>query len=548
MAAPARLPRKPEALTLKVEDLVETVRRGQVRIPRFQRGLRWTAVDVLKLFDSMYRGYPVGSLLFYKRQAKADRLMVGPLAVEAPETSEAWWVVDGQQRVTALTACLLRPSPLPVRPNKQDPHVLYFDAAHQKFETPSASGVVPSVWVPLPQLFEASQLNEWVYGWEHRASEELRRAVFEAGARLREYPIPLYLIETGDAKVAEEIYYRVNQSGHPLQWTDVHKALFGGEGRVPSTLEELGVELASVGMGKLEEKRLLTSLVALRGLDPTRTLGEHYDKDPLALSNAVSDALPVLRSVLSFLRSDAGIPHLRLLPKSILLDVLTRFFGLHKEPSPRTRILLSRWLWRVLLGAAKVDDRTLRRRGITAVGEDEEESVQKVLALVHKERPRSLGLPEAFDARSDDSRIALLALAHLQPRHLSTGAPIDIVSLLAQDNEEAFVRILPAAKTVKIRGARSAANRALHPKGIQIHNALRQRISDHGTDDPVLRSHAIEPRAAELLAAGDLEGFLAKRSETLTSEIRRFGERMAAWDHSDRPSIDYLLAEAEAAP
>lgn len=544
MSPPARLPRKPEARTLKVEDLVETVRRGQVRIPRFQRGLRWTADDVVKLFDSIYRGYPIGSLLFYKRLAKADRLMVGPVAVEAPETSEAWWVVDGQQRVTALTACLLRSSPLPVRPNRQDPHVLYFDAVRQKLEAPSSSGVVPSNWVPLPQLYEASQLTEWVYGWEHRANEELRRVVFEAGARIREYPIPLYLIETGDAKVAEEIYYRVNQSGHPLQWTDVHKALFGGEGRVPSTLEELAADLASVGMGDLEKRRLLTCLLALRGLDPTRTLGEHYDKDSLALSNAVSEALPVLRRALSFLRTDAGIPHLRLMPKSILLDVLTRFFWRHEEPSPRTRILLSRWFWRVLLGAAKVDDRTLRRRGIRAVGEDEEESVQKLLALVHKEKPRPLDLPEAFDARADESRIALLALAHLRPRHLATGAPIDVVSLLSQDDTEAFVRILSPTQKVKIRGARSAANRALHPRGLRIHNALRQRISDYGTDDPVLSSHAIEPRAAELLASGDLEGFLTKRSATLKAEMRRFGERMAAWDHSDRPSIDYLLAEA----
>jgi hypothetical protein len=183
----------------------------------------------------------------------------------------------------------------------------------------------------------------------------------------------------------------------------------------------------------------------------------------------------------------------------------------------------------------------LRRRGINAVSDDEEESVQALLRLVHKDRPRPLELPEAFDARADESRIALLALAHLGPRHLASGEPIDIVELLAEEDKGAFVKILLQPGLPR---SRSAANRLLHPKGIRIHNALRQRISDHGADDPVLRSHAIEPRAAELLAAGDLEGFLAKRSETLISEMRRFGERMAAWDHSDRPSVDYLLAEA----
>lgn len=509
-------------------------------MPRFQRGLRWASSDVVKLFDSIYRGYPVGSLLFYKRLAKADLLAVGPVTVEAPEISDAWWVVDGQQRVTALTACLTRPTPLPVRPTRVDPYVLYFDAERQKFEPPPATGKISSVWVPLPQLFEASRLTEWVYGWQHRADEELRRVVFEAGARIREYPIPLYLIETEDSKVAEEIYYRVNKSGKPLDWPAVHKALFGGESASPSTLEELSAELAGVGMGRLDKSRLLTSLLALRGLDPTRSLAEHYDKDSQVLSDAVSEALPILRRVLSFLRSDAGIPHLRLLPKSILLDVLMRFFARHEDPRPRTRALLARWFWRTLLGAGNFDDRTLRRRGINAVVEDEEESVQELLRLVHKDRPRPSELPEAFDARADESRIALLALAHLGPRHLSSCEPIDIAGLLEKQDKDAFVKIL------KPTGARSrsAANRMLHPGGLPLHRLLRHRILTHGMDDSILWSHAIDARAAELLAAGDMDGFLARRAETLTEEVRRFGERMAAWDHNDRPSIDHLLEKA----
>jgi uncharacterized protein DUF262 len=541
MSSPPRLPRKPEARTEKVEDLVERVRRGLVRVPRFQRGLKWESSDVAELFDSLYRGYPIGSLLFYKRSAKADRLPLGPLIVEAPETSEAWWVVDGQQRVTALTVGLTRPVPIPARPSAQDPYVLFFDAENQKFEPPPPTGRIPSSWVPVPILLDATRLTEWVFAWQHGANEALRRAVFEAGARLREYAIPLYLIETEDSNVAEEIFYRINQAGAPLEWTEVHKALFGGADSFPFTLTDLAVELADVGMGRLDEDRLLTCLFALRGLDPTRSLAEHYRRDPEVLRGAVQAALPVLRRVLSFLRRDAGIPHLRLLPKSILLDVLTRFFLRFEDPSPRTRSLLARWFWRTLLGAGSFDDRTLRRRGIAAVGDDEEESVQALLRLVHKDRPRPLELPEAFDARADDSRIALLALAHLGPRHLTSGEPIDVAGLLEERDKDAFVKILERSG---LKGSRSAANRILHPSGVPIHRLLQQRISSHGADDPILRSHAIDPRAAELLAAGDLEEFLARRSATLTDEVRRFGERMAAWDHNDRPSLDYLLAEA----
>ncbi len=545
MSTPSRLPRKPEARTEKVEDLVERVRRGLVRVPRFQRGLKWKSPNVVDLFDSLYRGYPVGSLLFYKRPAPADRLNVGPLTVDASESSEAWWVVDGQQRVTTLAACLARPVPIPTKADRQDPFVLYFDAAQRTFGPPPSAGQIPSTWVPLPQLLDASQLTEWVFGWQHRENEELRRGLFEAGTRIREYPIPLYLIETEDSNVAKEIFYRINKAGEPLRWTEVHKALFGDEGSSPSTLEELSGELADVGMGQLDESRLLTCLLALRGKDPTQRLTDHVRRDPEVLREAVQEALPVLRRVLSFLRKDAGIPHLRLLPKSILLDVLTRFFALNEYPNPRARLLLARWFWRTVLGAGSFDDRTLRRRGITSVSKDEEESLQTLLGLVHKERPRLPELPPSFDARADSSRIALLALAHLGPRCLLHGSRIDIADLLEKEDKDAFVKILRQPATA---GSRGPVNRMIQSKEARVHEILLERISKHGPEDPVLASHAIDSRAAECLLAGDPEGFLAARAETLTHEIRDFAERMAAWDHNDRPSLDYLLAEAGVAP
>ncbi|MCP5116052.1 MAG: DUF262 domain-containing protein, partial [bacterium] len=137
--------RKPETRVETVEDLVDKVHRGSVRVPRFQRGLRWTSSDVVALFDSIYRGYPIGSLILYKQPAVAERLRVGPLVVDAPEIAEAWWVVDGQQRVSSLAAGLGRSLPLPAAPDSQDPFVLYFDVSEQMFKPAPPAGRVPSI-------------------------------------------------------------------------------------------------------------------------------------------------------------------------------------------------------------------------------------------------------------------------------------------------------------------------------------------------------------------------------------------------------------------
>jgi hypothetical protein len=248
--------------------------------------------------------------------------------------------------------------------------------------------------------------------------------------------------------------------------------------------------------------------------------------------------------VLSFLRKDAEILHLRLLPKPILLDVLARFFVLHPTPSPRTRILLSRWFWRTVLGAGAFDDRTLRRRGIRSIREqDEEGSVQELLSLVDSSRQRPFELPAAFDGRSDDNRVVLCTLAHLRPRNLETGHPIDVAALVEAEDNKAFAKIV---KRGGVQGSRGPSNRILQPKGTPVMKLLQRRDASLFEDSSVFASHAIPPGAPELLARADLAGFLKARAVGLTQAVRSFAARMAAWEHSDRPSIEYLLREAEA--
>lgn len=67
-------------------DLVRDVQRGIVRVPPFQRGFRWEPQDVAKLFDSLYRGYPIGNLLFWRHPAPAQSMTIGPVELQAPET------------------------------------------------------------------------------------------------------------------------------------------------------------------------------------------------------------------------------------------------------------------------------------------------------------------------------------------------------------------------------------------------------------------------------------------------------------------------------
>lgn len=63
---------QPTVTTFRLPALVRNVLDGAVRVPHFQRSFRWDTRDIELLFDSIPRGYPVGSVLLWQRAAPAD--------------------------------------------------------------------------------------------------------------------------------------------------------------------------------------------------------------------------------------------------------------------------------------------------------------------------------------------------------------------------------------------------------------------------------------------------------------------------------------------
>lgn len=510
---------------------------GMVRIPVFQRDLTWDSKDVLELFDSIYRGFPIGSLLLQEGAAEAAAVKVGPMTVVGTERHDALWVVDGQQRLTALAVGLGRPGPTPALPT--DSFVIYFDAATETFHAPTKDGGIPSTWVPLPRLLDGASLNEWVFTWPHAGDATLRGPLFEAGKRLREYKVPLYIIRTKDEELLRTIFLRANNNGKSLTWTELHDGLFGHKGAVPSSLTELADALSKLGMGRPSNEELLPCLVAHQGLDVTRSFQEHLRSDPTFLEGVAAAALPALRALLGFLRSECEILHLRLLPYSTPLVVLTRFFKEHPHPKERTRSLLVRWVWRTFLDTEH-DDRSLRRKGVAAVTSDEEASAQALLQLVSRQRSQ-FAMPSEFDARSAKSRLVLLGMASLGPQELDDGSePISIADMVLRRDVDAF---RPLFRPVG-RATASPANRILLPGSGSAAATLRAFINQVGVDHPVLRSHAIDPGVAMAIVDADAEAGLAFRAGLLTDTVQRLGDRLAAWGRTDRPSLDYLMKRA----
>ena len=61
----------------------------------------------------------------------------------------------------------------------------------------------------------------------------------------------------------------------------------------------------------------------------------------------------------------------------------------------------------------------------------------------------------------------------------------------------------------------------------------------------VLKSHALEPDAAEALAAGDLVAFADRRGRVLERWLRRFFAGRIGGDDADRPAVVELVHQVE---
>ena len=114
------LNRRPEERGFVVEQLLQEAADGRLRIPSFQRPLRWKSKQVIEYFDSIRRGFPVGDLLLSRDRAPQALLHFGPREINATEQHSALWVIDEQQRITALVACLLRLGRSSSRTRKSD--------------------------------------------------------------------------------------------------------------------------------------------------------------------------------------------------------------------------------------------------------------------------------------------------------------------------------------------------------------------------------------------------------------------------------------------
>jgi hypothetical protein len=529
-----------KADSMSVEDLIKHVAAGRLRMPGFQRAFRWEASDRRALLDSIYRGYPVGTLLLWKNPPNREAGNPIEGAPPLPPPGEVHFIVDGQQRITTLWDALGR------KPSRGESR-LVFNMATEEFQSrpltrAEIEGISPEYSpgkdelpsIPLHLLLDATLLALWV---PRSLSREDMGRYFELGKRIREYKLALYTVEDADTDLLRHVFDRINTTGKSMTRDEVFNAFLGSrisrEGAVG--LDLVNLRLQGLSFGRLDSSTILKVFEALRGekigrLDPHQIDVQQAETDLVRTADA-------LQAAVEFLREQAGVPRAEICPYELPLIVLARFFSLHPRPCERSRILLRRWFWRGTIaerfgGASNslqqhIDD--LQKHG------DEHEAVQALLRRTGSSSGVHLDVDwlADFSLRNALGKATICALLSKYPRHLATGERIELASLFHRGTPGLLWSI--ASGPNKVRKS-TLASKLLHPQDQSNPRQLLLACDD----EAALLSHGIDAACIKALRAGDFSCFLELRAEQLSSWIRAFFARYTELERDDAPPLAAL--------
>lgn len=302
---------------MKINDVLSQINLGNYALPEFQRGYVWTRSDVRKLMYSLYRDYPVGSLLIWDAATDPDIIR----GDGTPSSGTVSLILDGQQRMTSLFGVIRGKAPQFFDGDASAFTNLYFNIDEETFEFYSQQKMKGDrAWVSVSEVipdsgaFFTKAIAQRPDDMQYYA-EAMTKLNKLSSIKDRDMPVQVVAGEDKTIDVVVEIFNNVNSGGTKLskgdlalakicaQWPDMRaemKAILARLGKKgfwfkqdwllrcltvhltrKAYFSELdGVSIADVKNGLKEVENYigtcLDHISSRLGLDHDRVLGSHY--------------------------------------------------------------------------------------------------------------------------------------------------------------------------------------------------------------------------------------------------------------------------------
>lgn len=356
--------KRPETTSQNQEALLVSIEQGEIVIPKFQRNFVWDVEDAASLIDSIVKGYPIGTFIFWetKDHLRSVRELGGFEFPRASEGERVSYVIDGQQRLTSLYLALKG-----LKETYEDAdgekHCWDFDEIFVDLKQAEMNGdVVIHVPESNPEEQEESALMPLIDLM--RGGVKVRERFLEYDqtiSRIRDniigYPFPIIKISGVKLDVATEIFSRVNRGGIPLTTFEIMVArTFDQESEFDLDIEheELVESLNEADYGEIiseKNKNVVLQVVAFI-LERDCKSATILKIDKVEFIEAWPKAVQCIKKSVEYFRQSLNIPISKILPYASLVVSFSYFFYLlgDKKPTRKQLDFLEDFFWMRSLG------------------------------------------------------------------------------------------------------------------------------------------------------------------------------------------------------
>ncbi len=339
-----------ENIPVKYSDLISEIETGQVKIPQFQRKFVWGVKASAKLLDSIIKGYPIGTFIYWRTNERLRAVRnLGNIELPEPKDGEyVNFVLDGQQRLTSLFATLKGVHITDEDGKISDYSEMYVDLTASddgEIIIIDTSKMEPHTFIKVTDLMEGSLTMLAAFPEEHHPTIVRYKKIIQS------YTFSVINLKNAPIDVATEVFTRLNVGGKALTLFEIMVAKTYDAARefdLSEKYDELKEELSTSQYDTIPSATVLQVVAILLEKDCTRKQILKLEKKRFI--DIWDEAIDCIKQSVDFFRS-YGIVVSRILPYNALIVPFSYFYYHHKKnPTGEMKKRLEDYFWRASLG------------------------------------------------------------------------------------------------------------------------------------------------------------------------------------------------------
>lgn len=328
-----------------IVDHVYLIEQGDYGLPEFQRTFVWDNQRVLRLWESLRAGYPIGQLMFWEPDEIDFPMREMGRDQHELSRNAKFAVIDGQQRLTAMWMVL------------KGEIALRYNLERQQFYygRPSKS----SISLDILKERSVDEAGEWNYFFFKATGDQQGRFAKELNtlnATFANRRIPSQTIKHTRYSTVLNIFKRVNQQGEPLSQAQISLAGISSKwsGVFRRTFDLLKYLNDEVGFDKVEDPDFIilawtavhTGQHLMKHLAPEEGIRSKYVA--MATQEAYEQSWSKLErgvaGLIDLMRNRLDLTNFQFVKAYYPLVVVINYFANSDEVSEKDRDLLTKWL------------------------------------------------------------------------------------------------------------------------------------------------------------------------------------------------------------